>query len=451
MAAWTWWWAIRPTCARSLWALPMASLRDRLRSRYAATSHGEWDLYAAFLEQGLRWLRDDGELGIVVPSRWWTASWAGPLRAALADRGSVAALVDFGAVQIFSDATVYASLCFASRREATQVQVARACGSTWELGEVPTSTLHGTGAWDLSVGASREIVNQLRGQGGRLGQIARIAKGTGTNADSVFIIPDSSFGIESALLHAVLRGRDVRSMGAVPAWPRLLVPYDAEGHLISAAEMKRRYPRAFAYLAGHRTRLEARERGRFAGESFYCFGRPQNLQFLRDTSPKVVVPDVTREGRALLDTGATMVLDSAYAIRLGPNADIDHATLCGLLNSRLVRLWLDTQGIPLRGGYTRMKTAYLRELPLPKASAATGEIGALVRAAARSPRSMRRCDAPLESPKPAGTMVVRWAPNNSSQLQSVKIPALVPRMRNVSTATRFVPRRSRPCPRLWRW
>ena len=29
-----------------------------MRGRYAATSHGEWDLYAAFLEQALAWIGD---------------------------------------------------------------------------------------------------------------------------------------------------------------------------------------------------------------------------------------------------------------------------------------------------------------------------------------------------------------------------------------------------------
>jgi hypothetical protein len=33
-----------------------------LRGRYAATSHGEWDLYAAFLEQSLAWTRPGGQV-----------------------------------------------------------------------------------------------------------------------------------------------------------------------------------------------------------------------------------------------------------------------------------------------------------------------------------------------------------------------------------------------------
>lgn len=356
-----------------------ADLRAQLRNRYAATSHGEWDLYAAFLEQGMRWLSPGGVLGMVVPSRWWTAKWAGPLRAWLADVGAVSALVDFGDDQIFSDATVYASVCFAGADRAEHVEIARLHQGAWAIGQIAQAELGGTQPWDLAIGAARDFVAKVRSQGTPLGEIARIAKGTGTNADSVFLVDSNEAGVEPELLHSVLRGRDVLPMGTVPAWPKLLVPYHLGGTLISPEDMQESHPNAYAYLLRNRGILEAREGGRFAGERFYCFGRPQNLAFLREKETKVVVPDVTRDGRALLDRTGAMVLDSAYAIRLLADAAICHETLCGVLNSRLVRLWLGSQGVPLRGGYTRMKTAYLTGLPMPLPSAATQKIAELVR------------------------------------------------------------------------
>jgi len=356
-----------------------ASLQSQLRGRYAATSHGEWDLYAAFLEQGLRWLREDGALGMVVPSRWWTAQWAGPLRDLMARSKSLTSLVDFGTDQIFSDATVYASLCFASTSATDVVTIARSQRDGWELGEVAQRALQGTSPWDLAIGTSRAIVAHLREQGPTLGSVARIAKGCGTNADSVFLIGQEDGDLEGALLHSVFRGRDVRAYGEVPVWPKLLLPYDENDQLISPEIMKARYPLAYAYLSAHRSVLEAREGGRFAGPTFYCFGRPQNFAFLLKCQAKVVVPDVTKQGRALVDACASLVLDSAYAIRLNHEGPIDHDILCGLLNSRLVTLWLASQGLPLRGGYTRMKTAYLRGLPLPKPGRETDVIGERVR------------------------------------------------------------------------
>lgn len=338
-------------------------LREALRGTFAATERGEWDLYAVFLERALDWARDGGEIGLVVPSRWWTAACAAPLRARFARARCVRALVDFGGEQVFAGATTYASLAFLSRRPQARVAVARR-GEGWELGRMAAGSL-GAAPWRLSVGARRQAVERLAG-GPLLGDVARIAKGTGTNADAVYLF-DGPAPVEDELLRPVVRGRDVRAFGRVDPGRRLLIPYDQAGALIPPERLRARYPRAYAHLEGHRARLEARERGRFRGERFYCFGRPQNLVFLGDVAPKVVVPDVSRTGRALLDTTGAMVLDSAYAIRLSERApaSLSLAAVLAVLGSAAVRLWLRETGVVLRGGYLRMKTAYLRSLPLP--------------------------------------------------------------------------------------
>jgi hypothetical protein len=163
------------------------------------------------------------------------------------------------------------------------------------------------------------------------------------------------------------------------------VPYDGAA-LIPFTDFRQRYPRAAAHLAAHRATLEAREDGRFAGAGFHAFGRPQNLALHMDPAPKVVVPDVAHAPRAQLDTTGALVIDSAYAIRpiatTGPYADPQ--LLLALLASPIVRRWLEVRGVPLRGGYVRMKTAFLAPLPLPPDGPA---LHAAAAAAARGDRA----------------------------------------------------------------
>ena len=372
-------------------------LRRALRGRYAATSHGEWDLYAAFIEQSLEWARPGGEVALVVPSRWLTARFAGLLRGKLAAARAVRGLVLFGAEQIFAGATTYASIAFLSRAPQSEVFVARrAAGGEWQRGEVPAGSL-GAAPWRLSVGPRRRLIDRLSAGGPPLGEVARVAKGAGTNADPVYVLDgEAADDLEPELVRLCLRGRDVAAYGAASDGVRCLVPYRRDGSFIEPAELARRFPRAAAYLAGHRALLERRERGRFRGAAFYRFGRPQNMAWLGDPAPKVVVPDVARGGRALLDRRAAMVLDSAYALRpVDPRAS--PALLLAVLNSGIVSLWLGETGVPLRGDYLRLKTAYLESLPLPApsrwsrraevlavagdAAARTGEIDDLVRRA----------------------------------------------------------------------
>jgi hypothetical protein len=364
-------------------------LWSQLRGRYAATSKGEWDLYAAFVEQSLAWTTDGGRVGLVVPSRWLTAAYAGGLRCKLAAERVVESIVDFGADQVFPGATTYASVVVLARpRTRTQVSVARRQAEGWALGAVAPASL-GEAPWTFAIGGGSPFA-RLRGRGPTLGQVVRIAKGAGTNADGVFVIRQAhkvgslvvgetsttTIEIEAEATVPCVRGRDVVHWGQLDerqAHTRCIYPYDAHGTLLAASELRRRFPLLARWLSRNRKVLAARERGRFRGAQYYAFGRPQNLGFHRQAAAKVIFPDVVKDARVQLDDGGALVLDTAYALRpLEASRGVfasPHLYLA-LLGSRVVRSWLDQQGVALRGGYTRMKTAFLAPLPLPPPSKA---------------------------------------------------------------------------------
>jgi Eco57I restriction-modification methylase len=371
-----------------------------VRGRFAATSHGEWDLYAAFVERALDWVRPGGRIGLVTPSRWWSAAFAAGLRGRLTAAGAVRAVVDFGAAQVFPGATTYAAVTVLERPAGAgapaEVAVARLGAAGWEAGRVAAASL-GAGPWRFAVGAAARALEAAAARGPALGDVARIVKGAGTNADGVFVLDRAELRggavrgitaagpveVEAAATRPCLRGRDVGAWTAPdPAGPhpRCLVPYDG-ARLIAWPELVRRWPRAAAHLTARRDQLEAREAGRFSGERFHAFGRPQNLAFHADPAAKVVVPDVARAGRAVVDTTGALVLDSAYALRPRPGAPsaYDADVLALVLGSPIVALWLAHAGVPLRGGYVRMKTAYLAPLPLPPPGDALAAAAGLAR------------------------------------------------------------------------
>lgn len=337
---------------------------QRLRGRFAATSYGEWDVYGAFLERTLTWLAPGGAAVWIVPSRWLASRWAGPLRAHLAARGAVRTVIDLGARQVFAAATTYASIVVMTRDEAPRpMRLVRRGPEGWRAETLDVATL----------GAAPWIAPSTGAAGPTLGEVARIAKGVGTNADRVFVLGDARVRgrwvehadgvVEAALTRVCVRGRDV---GAAPR-ARCLVPY-RDGALIPWAELRQRYPQAAAYLERHRPLLEARERGRFVGERFHAFGRPQNLAFLLDPSPKLIFPDVVREPRVWLDEDGVLPLDSAYALRARPDAPApwrELSRLAALFTSGAIGAWLARASVPLRGDYRRMKTAILAPMPLP--------------------------------------------------------------------------------------
>jgi hypothetical protein len=122
-------------------------------------------------------------------------------------------------------------------------------------------------------------------------------------------------------------------------------------------------PRTLEYLRECKSRLDKREKGRFKGESWFCYGRPQNLSRF-EVAEKILMPDVANRGECCLDTSGIWILDTAYAIELLPTSLIKPQYILGILNSPILTNFLKETGTSLRGGYFRMKTAYLNPFPI---------------------------------------------------------------------------------------
>jgi hypothetical protein len=81
----------------------LGEFKDYFSSRYEAFD-GVADLYAYFMEQGVRLLRDSGLFSIVVSSSFLRATYGRPLRVALKANAAVLRLVDFGGLAVFANA-----------------------------------------------------------------------------------------------------------------------------------------------------------------------------------------------------------------------------------------------------------------------------------------------------------------------------------------------------------
>ena len=373
---------------------------------FTSAAQGKYDLYVAFVERGLALLRGQGRLAYILPNKWLTSDFGAPLRALLAERRAVSALVDFGAYQVFPSVSNYTCLLFAgiapsdtlavTRRTQTEGEIALpppAQSALWAHGAVAASAL-GSDAWNLTVGGAQTILAKWS-DWLTLKQVGTVFEGVTSGANPVFILTElaragevvtcyapalgRTVKLDAALLHPVVQGRDIQPYLSDDHDNRLLSPYRlAEGRatLLPADELAARYPLTWAYLDDEtiRATLEAREHGRFRGRSdWYGFGYPRNMTLLPE--PKLVLPDVAARGRVAWDADGHDIVDTAYGI--APRAESPYAPgfILAALNSPILSFFLRQRGANnLRGGYFRMKTAYLNPFPLPplaEASAAS--------------------------------------------------------------------------------
>lgn len=365
-------------------------LWDVYRQRFSTAARREFDVYLCFVEQGYRLLAPDGRLTYILPNKWLTSHVGAGLRELLSREKAVYKVVDWGGFQVFTEATTYTCLLFLRRCPQMQIEVSRlqaaqgaaiplpGQGGLWESGKIPSTPLD-TSPWVFSLGGTADLLARISTLP-KLGEIAAIFQGTGTRADPVFVLNKTTTGphspllgcvidLEPTLIQPALVGRDI-----APFWHDtetcLLFPYRLEQgkiRLIPMAELQAQHPKTWAYLnePAVRKTLEDREGGRFRNrEDWYAYGRPQNMHLL--ALPKIVLPDIARRGTCAVDEVGRYILDTAYGVRVRQGAPYSLWTLAGLLNSRFFAFFLQQTGTKLRGGYFRMKTAYLAPFPVPQ-------------------------------------------------------------------------------------
>jgi hypothetical protein len=155
----------------------------------------------------------------------------------------------------------------------------------------------------------------------------------------------------------------------------LLFPYkldDNKVRLISTQDMLTLYPKAWLYLNHpiNKEILENRDSGRFRGkENWYCYSYPRSMTLL--SLSKLVLPDVAGRAEFAYDREGRYIIDTAYGIRLLEEGKLSLQALTAILNSSLLTFFLRQTGTDLRGGYFRMKTAYLNPFPMPNFSFTT--------------------------------------------------------------------------------
>src|SRR5690606_24021056 len=108
--------------------------------------------------------------------------------------------------------------------------------------------------------------------------------------------------------------------------------------------------------------LEERENGRMQGDDWYGYVYPKNIEIMQNS--KILVPDIADRAAFAIDDTGEFAFTSGYGITLRDSTQESAYYLLGVLNSSLLDLFLKAISTPLRGGFFRYFTQFIRELPI---------------------------------------------------------------------------------------
>ena len=92
------------------------------KQRYTTANKGNYDIYVVFVERGLNLLNDRGQMGFILPNKFFSTDYGEALRQSINDRKALVKVVDFGHAQVFENATIYTCLLFLTGKPSKSIR-----------------------------------------------------------------------------------------------------------------------------------------------------------------------------------------------------------------------------------------------------------------------------------------------------------------------------------------
>jgi type I restriction-modification system DNA methylase subunit len=354
---------------------------EAYKKLYTAACSGNYDIYVVFVEKGLSLLNNHGQLGFILPHKFFNAKYGKPLRKLISDGHHLADVVHFGDQQIFIGATTYTCLLFLNKDRTNMCNYIKVDNlDNWRLtgkgisGVVPASNVIES-EWNFTVGAGAELFAKMRQMPAKLGDIAkRIFQGFKTGADPVFIIDELAHGkyysnalqaeitIEKRYLRPLYKSGEMKRYALHSNSRFVIFPYQ-NGTLIDWNEIETNAPMTAKYLLSCKEFLATREKGRWRGSQWYCYSRNQALEII--ASPKILTADLNPSANYCFDKLGEVCFPGGaaggYGIVLDKNM---YMYVLGLLNSRAVDFFHKLISTNYRGGWYGYDAKVIRNIPI---------------------------------------------------------------------------------------
>jgi hypothetical protein len=352
--------------------------------KYTSASTGNYDIYVIFVERAKKILNKHGRLGFILPNKFFVTDYGRGLRKIISDRKSIIRIVDFSHGQVFDQATTYTCLLFLSSAPLTSFEYISIEPSrenlfkALEFSSYPSTSISDE-PWQFAPRSVIQLFNKMEKNSKSLIELpVAMNRGSSTGSDSVFMLSctpnpgryinsdNKVVEIEEDILRVPLFATDFNRYFFSPNRQSLLIfPYQKVKDnyvLLSESDLKTRFPSAYNYLKLNKAKLEQRKQYK----KWFAFSAPRSLTALDDA--QMVIPLLANKGllAELPDNRSDFCLmaSGGFSISVGSNIQILPRYILGLLNSKLLFLYLKSISNRFQGGWITCTKQYVGALPI---------------------------------------------------------------------------------------
>ncbi|SFN80836.1 TaqI-like C-terminal specificity domain-containing protein [Bizionia echini] len=351
-----------------------------LEKRYEVFT-GKSDLYVFFFEKSLVNLKENGKCGFIVSSKYTKTKYGKPLIEYLQNNSRINSFIDFRDLDVFSGIVAYPSIILFDKEkinsnkseskllvvsEENYQEVENNFQNSIEV--IQSEIFKRLGSWSTGSLDNKlfSLIRKIEDENKKLSEVIdkpQVGIKTGSNTSYIMNKEEVPEEIKnSVLLKEYLVGREVKKYNPIDTANKIVFPYEqSENQVLALIEDFNNHREVISFLEKDKDKLSNRaiiDKGIEKGTKKWYEYQQIKLNFpFREEY--IVYPDISS---AVNFTIAKDVLIDMTCFGLPTNSK----SVLGILNSKLIEVYLNSVCVKARGGYLRLKSQYILNIPLPE-------------------------------------------------------------------------------------
>ncbi len=360
-----------------------------LKKSFETTKNGVFNIFYAFVEQGMNYLLPAGKLSYIVPNNFLTIKSATDLRAYIQKNHYLESVIDFADNMVFKPVRTYNCIIVMDKKEKTDFKYCVLDKTddvetalkllTYDM--MPFEHLDKAG-WKLVDHETYLNLSRIESQFKPIKDFIRT--GIATLRDDVYMVyysngefwkmvDDQKYVIEPDIVRSIYKIPELKNCSNLSDVCRhIIFPYrqGENGYeIIDEDSLKNDYPGAYAYLCVMREELDSRDKGKPNAVAWYAYGRTQGLSKF---GKKLLFPTFADTPKFLKVDDDDALFCNGYGVFENDYLDLEE--LQSILNSKIMHYYVSNTSYSIEGGYYCYQKKYIERFSLPRFTEAEKQV-----------------------------------------------------------------------------